>query len=81
MVLDGFKRNNSAKKKYRPTYRLKIRWELLGLGQPEYTKPSIETIRSAVSTLAVTRRLAREPIPEPPRRKKASPASPVRKRS
>ena len=76
----GFKRKNSAKKKYRPTSRPKIRWELLGLGHPEHTKPSIETIRSAVSTLAVTR-LAREPIPEPSGRKKASPGSPVRKTS
>jgi hypothetical protein len=75
----GFKRKNSAKKKYRPTSRPKIRWELLGLDHPEHTKPSIETIRSAVSTLAVTR-LAREPIPEPPGTKKTSSASPMRKR-
>ncbi len=80
MVSHGFKRNNAAKKKYRPTYRLKIRWELLGLGQPEHTKPSIETIRSAVSTLAVTR-LVREPIREPSGKKKTSSASSVRKRS
>jgi hypothetical protein len=59
----AFKRNNVAKRKHRPTYRPKIRWELFGIANPEPTEPSMETIRSTVSSLAVMR-LAREPIPE-----------------
>ena len=64
MSSDAFKRNDSAKKKYKRSYRPKIRWEVFGLPNSESMSPSIEAIRSAVSTLAVTR-FAREPIPEP----------------
>ena len=74
MMSDGV--NKSAKKKYKRSYRPKIRWELFGLPNIEPTKPSIEVIRSEVSTLAVTR-LAREPIPEPS--KKQGTKSPIRK--
>ena len=78
MLSDGFKEDNSGKKKHKP-YRRKIRWEIFGLPAPEPTKPSIETIRSQVSSLAATR-LAREPIPEQ-RKKPLTPKEPVRKRS
>jgi hypothetical protein len=78
MLSHGFKGNNSGKKKHKPSYRRKIRWEFFGLPNSEPTKPSIEAIRSEVSTLAVTR-LAREPIPEP--KQKPAPKLAVRKRS
>ncbi len=64
MLSHGFKGNNSGKKKHKPSYRPKIRWEFFGLQNPEPTKPSIEVIRREVSTLAVTR-LAREPKSHP----------------
>lgn len=57
------KRNNVSKRKHRPTYRPKIQWELFGIKNPEPTEPSMETIRSTVSSLAVMG-LAREPIPQ-----------------
>ena len=60
MLSHGFKGNNSGKKKHKPSYRPKIRWEFFGLPNSEPTKPTIEVIRREVSTLAVTR-LAREP--------------------
>jgi hypothetical protein len=78
MLSRGIKGNNSAKKRHKPSYRPKIRWELFGLPNSEPAKPSIEVIRSAVSTLAVTR-LAREPIPAPKHKPTAKPS--VRKRS
>ena len=43
-------KSNSRKKKTKPTY--KIRWEALGLSQPDRTQASIEAIRSEVSMLA-----------------------------
>ncbi len=48
------KRRNGMKKKTRPAYRPKIRWELLGLSNPDMddTETSIETIRKEVSSLA-----------------------------
>jgi hypothetical protein len=48
------KRRNTMKKKTRPAYRPKIRWELLGLSNPDMddTETSIETIRKEVSSLA-----------------------------
>ena len=58
-----FKGKNMAKRKHRPTYRPKIRWELFGIANPQPTETSMETIRSTVSSLAVMR-LAREPVPE-----------------
>lgn len=46
--------NRTTKKKTRPAYKPKIRWELLGLSDPEAneTITSIETIRQEVSSLA-----------------------------
>jgi hypothetical protein len=78
MLSDGSKRNDSGKKKYKRSYRPKIRWELFGLPNCEPPKPSIEVIRSEVSTLAVMR-LAREPIPGPKKKPTSKPL--VRKRS
>jgi hypothetical protein len=78
MLSDGSKPNDSAKKKHKRSYRPKIRWELFGLPNGEPTKPTIEAIRSEVSTLAVTR-FAREPIAEP--KKKPASKPPLRKRS
>ena len=48
------KRRNVVKKKTRPAYRPKIRWELLGLSNPDVDGPetSIETIRKEVTSLA-----------------------------
>ena len=51
---------NSGKRKHKPSYRPKIRWEFFGLPNSEAMKPSIEVIRREVSTLAVAR-LARRP--------------------
>lgn len=78
MLPDGSKRNDSAKKKQKRSYRPKIRWELFGLPNSEPTQPSIETIRSEVSTLALAR-LAREVIPESKNTQKSK--SSLRKRS
>ena len=78
MLSHGFKGSNSGKKKHKPSYRRKIRWEFFGLPNSEPTKPSIEVIRSEVSTLAVTR-LAREPIPQPKEKPTSKPSR--RKRS
>lgn len=49
-----WKSNNPGKKKNRPTYKPKIRWELLGLSDPDLnqTTTSIDTIRKEVSSLA-----------------------------
>lgn len=46
-------RGKAGKKKQRPTYRPKIRWELLGLSDPQDAglPTSIETIRKQVSAL------------------------------
>lgn len=55
MKLSGTWRDGKAgKKKTRPAYRPKIRWELLGLSNPDLDEPatSIETIRKEVSSLA-----------------------------
>jgi len=55
MMLSGTWRDGKAgKKKTQPTYRPKIRWELLGLSNPDLDEPatSIETIRKEVSSLA-----------------------------
>ena len=43
-------KSNSRKKKTKPTF--KIRWEVLGLSQPDRTQASIEDIRNEVSMLA-----------------------------
>lgn len=77
MLSHGFKGNNSGKKKHKPSYRPKIRWEFFGLQNSEPTKPSIEVIRREVSTLAVTR-LAREPKSQPKRNAALKPS--LRKR-
>jgi len=49
-----WRRSNVGKKKARPGYKLKIRWELLGLPSPELSESttSIETMRKGVSSLA-----------------------------
>jgi|SwirhirootsSR3_FD_contig_31_25012924_length_343_multi_2_in_0_out_0_2 hypothetical protein len=78
MLSRGTKGNNSAKKKHKPSYRPKIRWELFGLPNSEPRTPTIEVIRSEVSTLAVAR-LAREPIPQPKSKPALKPS--MRKRS
>lgn len=55
MKLSGAWRGGKAsKKKTRPAYRPKIRWELLGLSNPhvDESATSIETIRKEVSSLA-----------------------------
>jgi hypothetical protein len=43
-----------GKRKTRPTYKPKIRWELLGLSDPDLAEPttSIDTIRKEVLSLA-----------------------------
>ncbi len=50
----SWKSGKSGKKKHRAAYKPKIRWELLGLSNPDQTEAptSIETIREQVSTLA-----------------------------
>jgi len=72
MLSHGFK-GDSGKKRHKPSYRPKIRWELFGLPNSEPTKPSIEAIRSKVSTLAVTG-LARSPVSEPKKNPKSKPS-------
>ncbi|SLM46450.1 conserved protein of unknown function [Nitrospira japonica] len=48
-----WKSNYMEKKKTRPSYKPKIRWELLGLPFPDSgTTTPIETIRKGVSVLA-----------------------------
>ena len=59
-----FNGKTSGKKRHKASYRPKIRWELFGLPNSEPAEPSMETIRSQVSTLAVMG-LARKPIPQP----------------
>jgi hypothetical protein len=78
MLSNASKRNDSAKKRQKRSYRPKIRWELFGLPNSEPPKLSIEAIRSEVSTLAVMR-LAREPIPEAKKKPTSKPL--LRKRS
>jgi hypothetical protein len=78
MLSNGSKRNDSAKRRQKRSYRPKIRWELFGLPNCEPPKLSIEAIRSEVSTLAVMR-LAREPIPEAKKKPTSKPL--LRKRS
>lgn len=52
-VSSVWKRNNTRKKKNRSTFRPKIRWELLGLSDPDVIEPTaIDTIRKTVSSLA-----------------------------
>ena len=52
-ISSTWKSGKSGKKKQRPTYRPKIRWELLGLSDPQNAElaTSIETIRKQVSAL------------------------------
>ncbi|MFO0706348.1 MAG: hypothetical protein U0412_05805 [Nitrospira sp.] len=47
------KRGPAGQKKHRPSYKPKIRWELLGLSNPKHEESSlsIDTIRAQVSTL------------------------------
>ena len=78
MLSHGFKGNSSAKKRHKPSYRPKIRWELFGLPNAEPKTTSIEAIRSEVSTLAVMR-LARDPVPAPKMKPMSKPSQ--RKRS
>lgn len=49
-----WRRRNMGKKKTRPAYKPKIRWELLGLSSPNSSEAAtpIETIRKGVSSLA-----------------------------
>jgi hypothetical protein len=54
-------KSNSRKKKTKPTY--KIRWEVLGLSQPDRTQASIEDIRSGVSMMATQGLSERTPAP------------------
>jgi hypothetical protein len=58
MKLSGImERRQEGKKKTRWAYRAKIRWESLGLSNPDLVEPatSIETIRKDVSSLASRR--------------------------
>jgi hypothetical protein len=54
-VSNAGKRGSTARRKKKPTY--KIRWELMGLAHPDAIEktPSIDTIRSEVSFLATQR--------------------------
>ena len=52
---------NSRKKKTKPTY--KIRWEVLGLSEPDRKQTSIEAIRSEVSVMATQRLSERTQAP------------------
>jgi len=61
MLSDESHENSSKKKKHKPSYRRKIRWEFFGLPAAEPAKPSIEAIRIELSSLAASR-LAREPL-------------------
>ena len=48
-----WRRNNAARKKTRPSYKLKIRWETFGLTIPEAAAETpIETIRRGLSAMA-----------------------------
>ncbi len=48
-----WKRSSARKKKTRSTFKPKIRWELLGLSDPDLVEPTaIDTIRREVSLLA-----------------------------
>ena len=49
-----WRHRNMGKKKARPAYKPKIRWELLGLSSPNHNEltTSIETIRKGVASLA-----------------------------
>jgi hypothetical protein len=49
-----WKGNKTGKKKTRPAYKPKIRWELLGLSDPDVSpaEESMDAIRKEVSTLA-----------------------------
>jgi hypothetical protein len=52
---------NSRKKKTKPTY--KVRWEVLGLSEPDRPQASIEAIRSEVSMMATQRLSERTQAP------------------
>ena len=53
-ISGGWRGGKAGKKKVRPSYKPKIRWELLGLTDPsmDETATPIETIRREVSSLA-----------------------------
>lgn len=53
-ITGGWRGGKASKKKVRPSYKPKIRWELLGLSDPslDETSTPIESIRKAVSSLA-----------------------------
>lgn len=53
-ISGGWRGGKPSKKKVRPSYKPKIRWELLGLSDPslEETSTPIESIRREVSSLA-----------------------------
>ena len=53
-ISGGWRGGKPSKKRVRPSYKPKIRWELLGLSNPniEETSTPIETIRREVSSLA-----------------------------
>jgi len=53
-ITGGWRSGKPGKKKVRPSYKPKIRWELLGLTDPglEERSTPIESIRKAVSSLA-----------------------------
>ena len=55
MKVSNVWKRSSAKKRYKPTY--KIRWELLGLSEPDSIEKttSMDTVRSEVSFLATQR--------------------------
>ena len=55
MKVSNVWKRSSAKKRYKPTY--KIRWELLGLSDPDSIEKttSMDTVRSEVSFLATQR--------------------------
>ncbi len=64
-------KSNSRKKKTKPTY--KIRWEALGLSEPDRPQASIEAIRSEVSAMAtqgLSERTHMPPVGGPSRRKR-----------
>lgn len=53
-ITGGWRGGKPSKKKVRPSYKPKIRWELLGLSDPrlDETSTPIESIRREVSSLA-----------------------------
>ncbi len=53
-ITGGWRGGKAGKKKVRPSYKPKIRWELLGLSDPslDETSTPIDTIRREVSSLA-----------------------------